>query len=85
MSLLFSKKSDHVLDISQRPQKRSVFGHGNFQPASKEPKMTLNDNYEHDPLIDEDYTKFLYALEKYSKERSLEEVEVEEKEERKGR
>ncbi|XP_059441510.1 uncharacterized protein LOC132173868 isoform X2 [Corylus avellana] len=78
MSLLFSKRSDHVLDMSQRPRKRSTFGHGNFEPASKEPKMTLNDNYLDDPLIDEDYKKFLYALEKNSKE--PEEVEVEEKE-----
>jgi hypothetical protein len=65
--------------MSQRPRKRSAFGHGNFEPALKEPKTTLNGNCLDDPWMDEDYKKFLYALEKYGKE--PEEVEVEEIEE----
>jgi hypothetical protein len=83
MSRLFSKRSDHFLDMrSQRPWKRSVFGHGNFEPVSKKPKMTLNDNYEDDLLVDEDYKKLLYALEKYSEEpESLESEKIEEEEE----
>ena len=66
---------DCIIDVKlQRSSKRLHFGRCKFEPtfsrASKKPRTTLGDDGKAGPLVDEDYSNFLFALSKYSEEQS---------------